>query len=35
MPKCPKCNDDMEIRVGRSMYNRVLFYCRCGEILEI
>lgn len=34
MPKCPRCKDDMMLRVGRSWYNQVYFYCSCGEILE-
>ena len=32
---CPKCNDDMTIRVGRSWLNKVFFYCKCDEIIEI
>lgn len=35
MPKCPECNEDMSLRIGRSWYNIVCFYCSCGEILEI
>ncbi len=35
MPKCPKCNEDMNLRVGRSWTNGVYFYCSCGEILDI
>lgn len=35
MPKCPRCKEDMILRVGRSWNNETYFYCSCGEKLEI
>ena len=32
---CPKCKEEMNLRVGRSWYNEVYFYCSCGERLEV
>lgn len=32
---CPKCGSMMEIRIGRSVYNKYCFYCKCGEIIDV
>lgn len=32
---CPKCNEEMVLRIGRSWLNKVFFYCTCKEIIEI
>ena len=35
MVKCPVCGKEMHIRIGRSMYNNVTFWCKCGEIIDL
>ncbi len=31
---CPKCNEFMEIRIGRSVTNQHYMFCKCGEKIE-